>query len=228
MRQSSLLLRGAEGEAQEIGIRPSRWGLLTTLFAVLVVAVIFTWFISRSLPGDGSSEAGFARDMVVHHAQAVEMAEIVRDKTENEGVRTLAKDITLTQQAQIGQMQGWLAVWQLPATGTQPAMAWMGHPTKGRMPGMASPAEINRLRSASSEEADALFLQLMIPHHRAAIPMSEAILERTGRSEVRYLATAIEGSQKKEIELMQDLLHRMEGSHVDGVPTTQPHHRDHR
>jgi uncharacterized protein (DUF305 family) len=48
--------------------------------------------------------------MMVHHAQAVEMAEIVRDRTENPQTRTLATDIALTQQAQIGQMQGWLAV----------------------------------------------------------------------------------------------------------------------
>src|SRR3712207_5353493 len=59
-------------------------------------------------PSDSSPEAGFARDMMVHHAQAVEMAEILRDKSESEEMRTLAADIALTQQAQIGQMQGWL------------------------------------------------------------------------------------------------------------------------
>jgi hypothetical protein len=67
-------------------------------------------YLSGRPPGDGSAEAGFARAMMVHHAQAVGMAEIVRDKTENEDVRILATDIALTQQAQIGQMQGWLAV----------------------------------------------------------------------------------------------------------------------
>src|SRR4051812_36496010 len=89
-------------------------------------------------PGEDSAEAGFARDMMVHHAQAVQMAEIVRDKTESQEIRALAADIALTQQAQIGQMQGWLQVWGLPATGYKPAMSWMGHPTEDRMPGMAS------------------------------------------------------------------------------------------
>src|SRR3712207_8456321 len=55
--------------------------------------------------------------------------------------------------SQIGQMQGWLAVWGLPMTGAEPAMSWMGHPTTGRMPGMASPEEIEALRQASPEEA---------------------------------------------------------------------------
>jgi uncharacterized protein (DUF305 family) len=166
-------------------------------------------YLSGRPPGDGSVEAGFARDMVVHHAQAVEMAEIVRDKTESEEVRILTSDISLTQQAQIGIMQGWLAVWGLPVTGTEPAMAWMGHPTEGRMPGMANPEEVNRLRNAPPEEADAMFLRLMIPHHQAAIPMAEAVLEETDRPEVEQLAGAIVASQRSEIKVMQDMLEDM-------------------
>ena len=160
-------------------------------------------------PGNDSAEAGFARDMMVHHAQAVEMAEIVRDKTESNEIRILASDTALTQQAQIGQMQGWLGVWGLPITGTEPAMAWMGHPTEGRMPGMATPEDVNRLRNASPEEADAIFLRLMIPHHQAAVPMAEAILKETDRPEVERLASAIVASQRAEIATMRDMLKDM-------------------
>jgi uncharacterized protein (DUF305 family) len=164
--------------------------------------------VASGAPAEDSAEAGFARDMMVHHAQAVQMAEIVRDKTESEEMRTMAADIALTQQAQIGQMQGWLAVWGLPATSREPAMTWMGHPTEGRMPGMASPEELNDLQRASPEEADVLFLQLMIPHHEAAIPMSEAVLEETDRPEVERLAGAIAASQQGEIEMMKGLLNQ--------------------
>lgn len=164
--------------------------------------------IGLQAPAEDSAEAGFARDMMVHHAQAVQMAEIVRDKTESEEIRIMAADIALTQQAQIGQMQGWLAVWDLPATGREPAMTWMGHPTEGRMPGMASPEELNDLQQASPEEADTLFLQLMIPHHEAALPMAEAVLEETDRPEVERLAGAIAASQLGEIEMMKGLLNQ--------------------
>ena len=157
-------------------------------------------------PGNDSAEAGFARDMMVHHAQAVEMAEIVRDKTHNDDLRILASDISLTQQAQIGIMQGWLQAWGLPITGTEPAMAWVGHPTEGRMPGMATPEEINRLKNAPPGEADAMFLGLMIPHHEAAIPMAEAVLEETDRPEVEQLAQSIAASQQGEVKIMQDML----------------------
>src|ERR687889_488551 len=177
-------------------------------------------------PSDSSPEAGFARDMMVHHAQAVEMAEIVRDKTESEEIRTLAADIALTQQAQIGQMQGWLQVWDLPPTGTEPAMSWMGDPHEGRMPGMASPEEINDLQQASPEEAETLFLQLMVPHHEAAVPMAQAVLEETDRKEVERLAGSIVAFQQAEIELMRGLLQKR-GVTVEGGGQSEPSGHSH-
>lgn len=59
-------------------------------------------------PGDASADAGFARDMATHHAQAVEMAMIVHSRTDDPEVATLAMDIALTQQSQIGIMRTWL------------------------------------------------------------------------------------------------------------------------
>jgi uncharacterized protein (DUF305 family) len=103
-------------------------------------------------------------------------------------------------------MQGWLDAWNLPATGTEPAMSWMGHPTEGRMPGMASPEEIERLQNAPPAEADRLFFQLMIPHHQAAVPMAEAAMERTDRPEVENLAGAIAATQSGEIRRMKEML----------------------
>src|ERR687894_474279 len=155
--------------------------LLLAAAAVLFAALALWLYLTNAEPGEGSAEAGFARDMSVHHAQAVEMAEIVRDRTEDEQIRILATDIALTQQAQIGRMQGWLDAWGLPATGTDPTMAWMDHPTGGRMPGMATPEEINDLRNLPAGGGDRQFLRLMIPHHQAAIPMAQAVLERTDR-----------------------------------------------
>jgi uncharacterized protein (DUF305 family) len=157
-------------------------------------------------PANDSAEAGFARDMMVHHAQAVQMAEIVRDRTPSDDIRLLASDISLTQQAQIGTMQGWLQLWGLLPSGTEPAMAWMGHPMDGPMPGMATSEEMSRLSEVPPDVADVLFLRLMIPHHQAAIPMAEAILKRSDEPNVRQLAQAILVSQRAEIENMKALI----------------------
>lgn len=174
--------------------------------AVLMAGLALWLFFSGRPPADDSPEAGFARDMSEHHAQAVQMAEIMLRRTEDEQVRFLATDILLTQQNQIGQMHGWLNVWGLPLTGNEPAMSWMGMPNEGSMPGMATPEVVSALETLPPREADKKFLGLMIEHHRAAIPMAEAVLAETNRPEVEHLANAIAASQRSEISAIEGML----------------------
>ncbi|WP_240432479.1 DUF305 domain-containing protein [Rubrobacter indicoceani] len=186
--------------------------------AAVLVAAAVVLFVTQRMPDDSSAEAGFARDMAVHHAQAVEIASIVESRTENEEVRTLASDIVLTQQAQIGQMQGWLAVWELPQTGSEEQMAWMGHEMQAGelMPGMATRNEIISLSKLPPDDMDTEFLRLLVEHHSAAIPMANAVLDQTNRPEVETLARAIVSSQRTEISVMNNMLRRMG---EDPVPT---------
>ncbi len=69
----------------------------------------------------------------------------------------------------------------------------------GRMPGMASAADLTRLRSLRGKQADVLWLQLMIAHHRGGIDMTKTALELTDRPSVRQLAQSIVDSQRAEI-----------------------------
>ena len=208
-------------------------GLLAGVFLVGVALAGFYLSLSYRPPSDDSAEAGFARDMAVHHAQAVQMAGIVQRNTESEEIRQLATDISLTQQGQIGQMQGWLDAWRLPQTGDEAPMSWMGHPTDGLMPGMATPEEISTLETLPPDEADEQFLRLMIPHHEAAIPMAEAVLAETNRPEVEQFASAVASSQRSEIQVMGDLLRSRgaavpEGAASEGAPAeAAPHEGEH-
>ena len=161
---------------------------------------------SRSLPGDDSVAAGFARDMTAHHAQAVEMAEIIRDRTDDDALRLLAADIALTQQQQIGRMRGWLDVWGLPRTGSSGPMQWMGMTAHDAMPGMATRAAVDRLRSEPIDEAEKTFLELMIAHHKGGVAMISRVGTREIPDEVRLLADSIITSQRGEIEVMRGLL----------------------
>jgi len=190
-------------------------GLLTVVAVLISVASLALVFSDRP-PGDDSAEAGFARDMSVHHAQAVEMAQIIQDKTDDPDIENLASDMAITQQGQIGRMQGWLSLWGLPLSSPNERMAWMGHEVDGLMPGMASPRELNELRNAEGEEADEIFLRLMIPHHQAAVPMSEALLERSDNEAVTQLAEAIIASQSSEIEIMRDMREERGFEPLDG------------
>lgn len=185
---------------------PFRRWLPALLALILLAGIAALWATAERAPSDTSLEAGFARDMMVHHDQAVTMALLARDRTDDPLIRTLTTDIVLTQQNQIGQMLGWLNLWGLPATGREPAMAWMGHPTTGRMPGMASPEEIATLEGLAGTAADAEFLRLMIRHHQAGVPMAEAALTGSGNPAVRALARQIVTAQEIEIVAMQNLL----------------------
>ncbi|WP_323959801.1 DUF305 domain-containing protein [Arthrobacter sp. JZ12] len=170
-------------------------------------------------PGTNSAEAGFARDMQVHHAQAIEMSRIVRDRTDDVVIRTIAYDIAMTQQHQIGQMYGWLEEWGLPQSTDAERMAWMagshgGHGNgpenmltqDGLMPGMATPEEMQELSEATGEDAERLFLELMIDHHRAGVDMAQAGVDLTQDPEVRALAQKMADGQLIEIVEMEKML----------------------
>lgn len=194
-------------EGHSAALRLAKLGVVV---AVVISLVGIVGKLARAAPSDESAEAGFARDMSTHHSQAVVMALAIRERTDDPRLAQLALDILLTQQGQIGRMNGWLDVWGLPATGPEPPMAWMGHPVEGRMPGMASPEEIARLSELSGVEADREFLRLMIRHHEAAVPMAQAVLERSDDGVVRRLATAIMRSQQAEVAMMREILAQKE------------------
>jgi len=168
------------------------------------------------LPATDSVAAGFARDMQTHHDQAVQMSWIIYDRTDDERVRSLAYDIARTQAHQSGQMAGWLQTWGLRPTGPGEQMDWMkglGHShdgsmltEDGMMPGMASEPELDKLKGLRGEKAEVYFLQLMIRHHQAGVPMAEAARDHSKNDAVETLASSIIDSQTAETGTMTDML----------------------
>ncbi|MFJ7196878.1 MULTISPECIES: DUF305 domain-containing protein [unclassified Streptomyces] len=180
-------------------------------------------------PAVGSADAGFARDMAVHHQQAVEMSFIVRDRTKDEEVRRLAYDIANTQANQRGMLLGWLDLWELPkvAAGQEP-MDWMraghtGHSMKGMdgtdgmaagyrahdgslMPGMATRTELDRLRSASGRAAEVLYLRLMTAHHKGGIDMARGCAALCTVPAEKRLSLAMVEAQQSELDAMAGML----------------------
>ncbi|MEV7415803.1 DUF305 domain-containing protein [Streptomyces sp. NPDC089919] len=215
----------------------TRWAAVTAVVLALLVAGATTFASARGgssdTPSVTSADAGFARDMAVHHQQAVEMSFIVRDRTQDEAVRRLAYDIANTQANQRGMLLGWLDLWGLPkAYPAAEPMAWMaggdgggaGHDMEGMdgmadmpgmehvkpggalMPGMATAAQLDRLRKASGKAAEVLYLQLMTDHHKGGVAMAKgcARLCRTGVE--KDLAAGMVAAQQSELELMADML----------------------
>lgn len=194
--------------------RSARLGALVLVGTVLG-ASLAVWLLRSATPGDESAEAGFARDMAIHHAQAVEMSLLIRDTTSDAALRTLAYDIIVTQSTQRGVFMGWLQSWQARQTSTRPPMAWMpGHAhavpaARDGVPlmhGMATSEEMQQLREARGAEAEVLFLQLMIRHHEGGIAMVRALEGLSRRNDVLGMARSIDSTQRAEIAAMTEML----------------------
>ncbi|WP_369186986.1 DUF305 domain-containing protein [Streptomyces sp. R08] len=190
--------------------------------AVLVAAGAITYAVAEDGSGGGSgnsavpavnsADAGFARDMAVHHQQAVEMSYIVRDRTKNVEVRRLAYDIAQTQANQRGMLLGWLDLWGLPKVSADPPMTWMGmgDMASGKdgalMPGMATNSELKKLGSLSGRPAEVFFLQLMTDHHKGGIHMAQGCVDKCQVGVEKRLAQGMVDAQQSEIQLMADML----------------------
>ncbi|MFB2579732.1 DUF305 domain-containing protein [Herbiconiux sp. P15] len=76
----------------------------------------------------------------------------------------------------------------------------------GEMPGMATFEQLQELQQLQGVDAERLYLELMIAHHRGGVEMAEAAVSRTTNPLVVTLADAIIVAQQSEIEYMQTLL----------------------
>src|SRR5690606_2958074 len=141
------------------------------------------------------------------------MSLLVMERTDDEDVRRLARDIATTQSNQQGRMAAWLQDWGLPMARPGERMDWMdGHgehtavPAGAPMPGMATPQEIDQLTDAEGEQAEVLFLQLMTTHHLAGVEMAEAAVDLAAEQPLIALAQGMADAQESEIGLMTDML----------------------
>jgi uncharacterized protein (DUF305 family) len=193
--RSPLLGNGSAGQ------KVAAIGLIAVIVLLVGGSILYS-ALRDTTPGENSAEAGFLRDMKVHHTQAVIMADTIRFRTEDDQIMAMATDIAFAQMSQIGTMSGFLQLWDLDPTGEEPAMAWMGHPTTGLMPGMATDEELDQLSTLPVAEAEVLFLQLMNRHHYAGVEMAQALLDRSDQEDVVQMAEGMVRVQTADIEVM--------------------------
>ncbi len=152
-----------------------------------------------------AADVMFLQGMISHHAQAMEMAELVESRSTREVMDLLAQRISLSQDDEIAMMQGWLSERDLAVPGAD------SHHAVGfeLMPGMLSDEQMAELEQAQGAEFDSLFLNTMIEHHLGAIEMVENLLDQRGSAQepVLYAFTSdITSDQNSEIERMDAML----------------------
>ena len=162
--------------------------------------------IDIAVTSHSPDDVRFMQDMIPHHNQAVQMAELVEDRTNRPEVVDAAGRITLSQQDEMEFMEQWLSDRgeQVPDPTDHEAMH-----TSHRMAGMATPEQMDELAASEGTDFDRMFLQLMITHHEGAVTMVEELLEQPGSAYDPILfefANDVNNDQTAEIERMHALL----------------------
>lgn len=155
-------------------------------------------------PGD----VAFMQGMIVHHDQALEMAKLAKDRTNNPALLKTADRIEKGQADEMKFMRTWLT-----DRNEEVAMMAMGHAgmdhSHHTMKGMASPEQMAALAAATGTEFDRLFLQLMIRHHLGAVDMVDELHKQPGTAydPVMFEFTnEVVTDQKAEIDRMNAVL----------------------
>ena len=190
-----------------------------SLKKVLAIAVAFTvlgfgigFLVAARNEEPSSIDLGFTRDMIDHHDQAVRMALVVLNKPDIDGgVRNFATEVLLFQRWELGIMDTYLANWnQQRGDLERVSMQWMdmGTPVVA-MPGMATAAQLEKLKGAGGPDADRLFLTMMREHHRGGVHMSQYAAAHASDGEVRELATRMAKYQQVEVNEYSMLMRRL-------------------
>lgn len=184
--------------------------------ALLATALAASTTLASCSDGSTHNDADvrFASEMIPHHAQAVAMADLtVGRKGLDPRVARLAEQIRGAQTPEINTMTGWLKDWdeKVPRTGYAQGDGHlhsdegMGMGDMGDMPGMMSAEDLQRLQDARGPRFQALWLQMMVEHHRGAVEMSQTERRDGEHPAAVALAKKITTSQEGQISTMRDL-----------------------
>jgi uncharacterized protein (DUF305 family) len=164
---------------------------------------------SMPQPQHSAADVTFMQGMIGHHAQAIEMTDLLKTRTRSDDMRKLALRIAVSQADEIKRMQEWLR-----ARGEALPDPHAHHTHDAAlMPGMLTAVEMKRLADASGPEFDKLFLEYMIKHHEGALVMVRELFASPGaaqESDVFAFASDVDADQRMEIQRMSAMLKELQ------------------
>jgi uncharacterized protein (DUF305 family) len=193
-----------------------RQGLAGMLFAVGPVIASPTAAAQAAGAANDTADVHFMQGMIMHHAQAIQMVNLIADHTTTPDMPLLGQRIAISQRDEIRLMQTWLRDHHEMAPDSLGHMAMPGMAMGGMlMPGMLTPPQMSALAAAKGPAFDRMFLEGMIHHHEGALVMVKQLLATNGAaqtSEIFQFASNVDADQRAEIKRMQALLDAMPAS----------------
>ena len=154
------------------------------------------------------ADVRFMQGMIHHHGQALDMIELLYDRTESAEMQLLAQRIDISQTGEIGMMEEWLRSRDkdVPTVRAENATP-LGDDQL--MPGMLTEREMARLAAAMGETFDRLFLEFMIVHHSGALAMVARLFATPGAGQepsIFQYADHVDADQIIEMGRMRTML----------------------
>jgi uncharacterized protein (DUF305 family) len=156
-----------------------------------------------------ADDVRFVRHMIEHHGQALQMTELVPERSSRDDVPLFAERIHLSQEDEIRLMEEWLQEHRLEVLHLdQESGRHGGHATPTDMPGMITEEELAQLREATGEDFDRLFLERMYAHHEGAVLMVEELQagDQSDEPVLWRLVREIDGDQRIEMDRIVKML----------------------
>jgi uncharacterized protein (DUF305 family) len=167
------------------------------------------------------ADVRFMQGMIHHHAQAVEMVELLNSRTQDPDMRKLGQRIEISQKDEIKMMRHWLEAHGQQAPdpfgrgghdmSSMPGMSMAGADAP-LMPGMLTAEQMRQLAAAHGKDFDRLFLQGMIRHHGGALTMVKDLFATAGAaqdSDIFAFASDVDADQRMEIDRMSRMLEEL-------------------
>jgi uncharacterized protein (DUF305 family) len=170
---------------------------------------------ARDLSKVGATPADvkFMQGMIHHHAQAIDMTELLKTRSGSEDMKKLALRIQVSQRDEIKMMQNWLKTHGQDAPDPHamhmPGMVMPGMDHGPMMAGMLTPEEMTHLAGLKGADFDRFFLDGMIKHHAGAITMVKELFASPGAAQdstMYAFASDVVADQQMEIDRMSRML----------------------
>ncbi|OXM47751.1 DUF305 domain-containing protein [Amycolatopsis thailandensis] len=148
---------------------------------------------AASTSGANQADVTFSQQMVPHHQQSIQVANLASERSASEYVKATAAKIVKAESAEVQTMTGWLQAWNAAVL---PAAGHAGH----AMPGMITEGQVASLQNLTGAEFDKTWLPLMAEHLRNGVAMAKTVLSSGEHAETKALAQEIVENQTAAID----------------------------
>lgn len=192
----AILPRDGKPDVRQANSMLNKYILRFSLSLILVSAIAFSSVQSvlagrpAPNPEQAQFEISFMKDMIDHHAAAVEMAELCIKRAVHDELRSMCEQMKKDQTREIERMRSWLREWY--------DINYRPH-----IEGEARQMIRHLADDHRGAKFEIHFMHMMIMHHSMAIEMAQTCLTQAYHERLLSLCETIIATQTAEIEQMQ-------------------------